>query len=174
MQIRLFLGLKPTSAQRHFLVALQQQLVGMGRPLPAANLHMTLFFIGSIAQQEADILVSAIDSQTWPSFSLTLGQLSWWQKPKILCLEGTVSDENLNSCVARIRAIAKTVALQDPFTIYTPHITLMRKALALPENSHHLLTEPLIINPDAMHLFQSISHESGVKYQIIKSWPLRR
>ena len=172
MQIRLFLGLKPTPAQRHFLVALQQQLIGMGRPLPADNLHMTLFFLGTIEQEQADIFVSAIDSQIWPRFSLSLGQLSCWQKPKILCLQGTVSDERLNSCVADIRSIAKTVSLQDPFAIYTPHITLMRKAVALPENSQQLLTEPLTINPDAMHLFQSISHESGVKYQIIKSWPL--
>ncbi|EPJ44051.1 MAG: hypothetical protein OFPI_40760 [Osedax symbiont Rs2] len=174
MQIRLFLGLKPDLAQIQALVALQQQLAGTGRPVPADNLHMTLFFLGTIEQNKADIFVRAIDSQIWPSFSVTLDQLSGWQKPKILCLAGSVSDEKLSSSVANIRAIAKTVALQDPFTTYTPHITLMRKAIALPDNSQQLLTEPLVINPDSMHLFQSISRESGVEYQIIKSWPLRR
>jgi len=173
MQIRLFLGLKPNPTQMHSLVVMQQQLAGMGRPVPADNLHMTLFFLGTIEQADADVFVSAIDSQCWQSYSVTFGQLRLWRKPKILCLAGTASDSRLQSSVAEIRAIAKTVALQDPFTAFTPHITLMRKATALPEERCSLLPEPLIIEAESMHLFQSVSHESGVEYQIIKSWPLR-
>ena len=174
MQIRLFLGLKPSVPQVQALVTLQRQLAELGRPVPADNLHMTLFFLGTIEREKADAFVRAIDSQTWPSYRLTLDQLSLWRKPKIVCLRGIACDEKLQQSVEKIREIAKTVALEDPFTVYTPHITLLRKATVLPDDSQKFVTEPLILSAESMHVFQSISHESGVEYKIIKSWPLRQ
>ena len=173
MSIRLFLGIAPEDLQRQKLHDLQRDLADLGREVRPANLHMTLFFLGTVEEASAADFVRAIDSQVWPKFEVTLDQLTLWHKPKILCLAGTADDPQLQSVVASIRAIAAAVGLAKPHHSFTPHITLMRKARFLPEAAAQLLSAPLLLKPDAMHLYQSISHDSGVEYTIIKSWSLQ-
>ncbi|ABM03543.1 2'-5' RNA ligase [Psychromonas ingrahamii 37] len=173
MTKRLFLGIALDKQQTQQLSKLQANFDSAVRLVPAANLHMTLLFLGLIddkTQQQLEEQISLMDK---PKFNLSLDKLDHWAKPKILCLTGQIDDPALLKLAKNCSALSTQFKLYKDENPFTPHITLARKAKYLPENmSTSVDIQPLLLTPKTLHLFHSQSTIEGVKYQILRSWNL--
>ena len=166
---RLFLGFAPSVQQIQILHQLQQNCVPWGKPVPQANLHMTLAFFGMVDPQQESELKAAVGKMDRLQFSVTLDTLSHWPKPRILCLNGETQDAGLQSMASSSQNLINALGLTASEHSYKPHITLSRKANGLPSG---ISVSPLIMEPTELHLYHSHNPGSGVQYDIIQSWPL--
>lgn len=62
------------------------------RPVQAHNIHITLVFLGSIDTASELSIKHSVTGISAQPFALTFDRLSYWSKPKILCL--TCSQSN--------------------------------------------------------------------------------
>jgi len=174
MAKKLFLGISLDKQQIRQVCQLQRNFDTDVKAVSAAKLHMTLAFFGIVsckAQRKLEKRISAISKA---KFSVTLDRLAHWKKPRILCLTGQATDKALLQIVSDCQLLATSLDLQTSEHIFSPHITLARKAHHLPRcPAAQLIFTPLLISPDAVHLFESKSIASGVEYRILRSWKLR-
>ncbi|MCE9677714.1 RNA 2',3'-cyclic phosphodiesterase [Shewanella sp. AS1] len=185
MTKRLFLGFGTTTEQAQALLRLQHSCDCDGRAVPAANFHMTLKFLGQLTLEQEMGLIRGIDQlsqqQKLTRFQLALTQLDLWPKPRVLCLKGDTrrdasgkmdhqspNDHALSSLYQACQTLCQQLDIAGDEHNFTPHITLFRKA----KNYHKVKVSPLLLQPTALHLYQSISSETGVRYPILHSWPL--
>lgn len=168
---KVFLAVAPSSAQVKQLIALQANGSGF-RQVNPRNFHMTLFYIGPCANRDLDLLYHALDSHRLTKFELTLDQLAFWQQPRIICLTGMLSDPNLINLSKQIDSICRDIGCAKSKYPFNPHITILRKATRLPSLLRDHPIAPLILAPQALHLYHSHSSPQGVQYDILRSWQL--
>ncbi|WP_028865739.1 RNA 2',3'-cyclic phosphodiesterase [Psychromonas aquimarina] len=170
MTKKLFLGIALNKQQRRHLYKLQSSFTTNVRLVPTTNLHMTLAFFGPLYDTEQRLLEKQITAMNRSRFTVTLDTLEHWRKPRILCITGAADDPALQQLAQQSSLLAENFSGCRNEHLFRAHITLARKAASLP-GSREAFT-PLTINADTLHLFESKSMDTGVEYQIIRSWPL--
>ena len=165
---RLFFALCPDDETRLKLARLNLSLAAKGyRPVPLQNLHVTLVFLGQVdAATECLIKYSAASIVAQP-FAMTFDRLSYWPKPKVLCLTGTHTPDELAMLVAALAGEVAGYGLPIESRPYQPHITLVRPAKELPDIDY----EPLLWRAEAFCLMASCSGPDGVCYKVRQQWP---
>ena len=166
---RVFLGFSLNAAQTTAIQAIQQQLPATLRLVPSANLHMTLAFLGAATPEQIHALIGQLERLNKPKFSVTLDKVVHWQKPKILCLNGDATDDNLCQLSHAAQQIAAKLGLHCSEYSYNPHITLSRKAKASVDGIEY---QALTLTPTQLQLFESYSGANGVEYPTLHSWNL--
>ncbi len=174
---RLFLALYPDQTQRQCLrYVIDQQHAGLlspdSRPVPIANLHMTLVFIGSVdAKTQVDIEFLVDDVSIVP-FSLTLDRFGYWPKKKMLWVmpDPAVIPEQLTELVAVLRRRLGVYGLTVDQRAYRPHVTMARKMSHSPGVSR---IQPVNWSFEYFSLLESVSTSGGVQYPLIRQWPLQ-
>jgi 2'-5' RNA ligase len=173
MTKKLFLGISLDEQQRQEIRQLQDNFDVDVRLVPITNLHMTLAFFGPVSNKIQRKLEKGISALHKPKFCVTLNQLAHWKKPKILCLTGESKDKALQQLAKDCQLLTAALDLPSSEHVFTAHITVARKAHQIPKTSaDRLHFEPVILRPEAIHLFESRSGEKGVEYRILRSWPL--
>ncbi|MCF1428022.1 MAG: RNA 2',3'-cyclic phosphodiesterase [Shewanella sp.] len=167
---RLFLGFAPTQAQVSPLSALLHDCQSCGQPVPIANLHMTLVFLGMVSPAQEQQLLSLVETLPLHRFRVTLNQLVYWQGPKVLCLSGKAEDSALQTLAQSADKLAASLDLHQSKHTFTPHITLSRKAQGVPQ---HIAQPVITLTPDTLLLYLSHNPGDGVRYDVIQSWPLK-
>ncbi|MFI3198602.1 MAG: RNA 2',3'-cyclic phosphodiesterase [Methylococcaceae bacterium] len=164
---RLFFALWPDQQIRLNLVRLNQSIEAKGfKPVQPHNLHATLVFLGSVdAASELLIKYSVRDILAKP-FVLMFDQLSYWNKPKILCLTCSHTSAEVALLVTALNREVISCGLQIDPRPYLPHITLARHAHYLPD----ITIEPIIWRAEAFVLAESCSEPSGVNYKVRQEW----
>ncbi len=166
---RLFFALWPDDQTRQALARLDRVIPAKPckRVLPH-NLHVTLVFLGQVdAETELVIKQSAATISAQP-FTLIFDCLSYWSRPRILCLSSRQAiPEAASALVSALAAMAAECGLQTDTRPYTPHITLARHARFLPDAQF----EPIVWRAEAFCLVESCSEPDGVRYQVIQQWP---
>ncbi len=165
---RLFFGLKPNApALRHCMGILKAIKSDTIRPIPVANLHLTLVFLGAIEPATERALMESASTIHIPNLSIVFDQLSHWAKPQILSLTSNQPNPELHTLATRLKLIANGVDITLDKRPYVPHITLAKKV-------KHRITaafEPFTWQSDEFCLFESITTANGVVYRVLKSWP---
>jgi 2'-5' RNA ligase len=166
---RLFFALWPDEQTQLKLIRLNQSLDALGFKLVMPhNLHATLVFLGTVdAGTELLITHSILDIYPKP-FELKFDQLSFWSKPKILCLTCSQMPVEIESLVAALDSLVASFGLQIEARPYAPHITLARHAHNLPD----IKFKPIVFRPQAFVLAESCSESEGVNYKIRQQWPI--
>lgn len=171
---RCFLALPiPTRSQKQLETWRAQHLPPeMGRPVPAENFHLTLAFLGQCNHKQRQSLCKTIDqwaNQQQPKgFELIFNRLGWFPKANVLWLAPTDFPAPFVTLATEIRAICHRqglIQLDD----YRPHVTLIRKA---PAPSQILSPIRISVSCEQWGLYESISTQNGVEYQVLRSWPL--
>ena len=147
--------------------ALQQQLVrwradrfadDAGRPIAAANLHLTLAFLGEVKNETALKLQQLAARIQQPGFDLDLDDAGHWPRPGVVWI----------GCQRPPRGLLHGCAQSaQPFH---PHVTLLRDAaprIALPPRDFHWR-----FRVDHFSLFSSHYARGRTRYQALASWPL--
>lgn len=167
---RLFFALWPDDETRQTLAGLSQSIKVKGfKWVQPHNLHVTLVFLGQVDKDIESLIKQSVAGIAAPPFELTFDSLSYWRRPRVLCLTCQQPvPEAAAMLAAALEAAAANGGLQTDTRPYTPHITLARHARFLPE----VKIEPIIWRAEAFCLVESCSEPDGVNYKVLQQWPL--
>lgn len=166
---RLFFGLDATS-QRTPLTRLQHALALDAKPVAPENLHLTLLFLGLVAEERLEALYQLGHAVAWhhAPLSITLDKLGLFHHAQVAWMGATQPPTGLLALEHALRSGVTALGLSLEARPYRPHVSLYRKARVLPA-----LTPPHItLEAQALHLYESCSNPEGVRYLKLASWPL--
>lgn len=130
---RLFFALWPDDPTRQALFHWQtHNLSGDIRWQHRADLHMTLHFLGQIAEGQLNALCSLGAAVAGRRFALVLDEIGHWRKPQILWAGPGSTPGELSELYARLGAGLRRLGLATETRSYRPHVTLARKVRERP------------------------------------------
>ncbi|ARF49030.1 RNA 2',3'-cyclic phosphodiesterase [Pantoea stewartii] len=159
---------------------LQQQLVQWradtfseeaGRPIAAANLHLTLAFLGKVSAETSKQLQTLASRIHQPAFDVTLDDAGHWPRPGVVWLGCQRPPRGLLQLASLLRAQAARHGCEQPAQPFHPHITLLRSA-----------TQPVALPPrgflwrftaSQFSLFASEYVKGRTRYRTLATWPLQ-
>jgi RNA 2',3'-cyclic 3'-phosphodiesterase len=141
-----------------------------GRPVPAANLHVTLAFLGSVPELRLRELAE-IARAVAPGGDLELAfdHLEYWRAARLLCAQPAAAP-------ATITALART--LQDKLAAggfaldlkpFRPHVTVVRK-VSRPGRIEKI--HSVVWRFTELALIESRTLPEGALYSVVESYPL--
>ena len=167
---RLFFALWPPLSVRHRLADTAQDLgTRNGRPVAAANLHLTLAFLGAVDPLRRRCMERAADAVEGTPFTLALSRVGYWPRPQVLWLGSPATPPELQQLVANLAAALQVCGYRPEPRPYRDHLTLARKVSG---PSRTQMVEPVVWPVDHFCLVESVTARHGPDYQVLKSWPL--
>jgi RNA 2',3'-cyclic 3'-phosphodiesterase len=173
---RLFFALWPDAAARAALAAAVTEPVRLsgGRAVAESNLHVTLAFLGSVAQprvRELRQIASAVAAACGGGQPLTLrfDALAHWPRPQVLCLTAHTASPRLHALAMALRDAAAAAGFTPDLKPFHAHVTVARKVVTYPSLS---ILAPLEWRFDSFALIDSRTEERGPVYSVVESWPL--
>ncbi len=169
---RLFLALWPGEAERQALVAAYRSAIpgAAGRAVPAGNLHMTLEFLGPVAEEALPALVALGTQAALPDARLTLDRLDWWRGAATLVAAPSAAPAGLLTAQAQLRESLAAQGFRVDTRPFRPHVTLARKVAAAP--SAAVLTG-VEWSLGELALVESVPTPEGSRYTPLAHWPRR-
>jgi 2'-5' RNA ligase len=173
---RLFFALQPELAQRIDIAAAVQPLAqALGaRPVPAANLHLTLCFLGEVTEQRLPPLQEAVSDFPPVRLPLTLTHLDYWPASRVLCLlpEQTASLRSAGALAQQLHEAARSAGLFIDEKPFRAHVTVGRKVSATrpPRHWPEPLQAPLPFISNGFVLLQSSPGPEGSHYLPVRAW----
>lgn len=165
---RLFFALWPDDDVRIKLLRVAREYV---RPAPpAANLHMTLVFLGACTSQQLLCSRQAAAGMECPTFELEMDYLGAWSRAGIQWLGLGRVPAVLPELVGQLQQALAGCGFEPEKRRFVPHITLARK-----------VRKPLVRSGlEAVRwsvrdfvLAESASVPGGVEYRVLERWPLK-
>lgn len=141
-----------------------------GRAARPQTLHLTLAFLGEIAQERLYLVKEAAAQVDAGAFDLCLDKLGYWRHNQIFWVGCSQLDE-------RLRQLAETLAQvlrQRQFILeercFVPHVTLVRKIRTPPETIPAFTG--MVWPCREFVLVQSVISDRGADYKKLASWRL--
>ena len=167
---RLFFALWPDDATRQLLAKVARKYVrGRGRLVAAANIHLTLIFLGPVDRDCAACIERVADGIRAAPISLVLECLGHWPKPRIAWSGSACTPVALASLVAALGNGLADCGFASESRPYQAHVTLARKVGGRFESRTH---KPIVWEAREFCLVRSLTHRDGVVYQPLKRWAL--
>lgn len=169
---RLFFGIGlPTTIQQEIIAWRASAFnADAGRPLAAANLHLTLAFLGEISDEKASAISRLAARIRQPPFTLHLDDAGHWPRPGVVWLGPRQAPRGLVQLAELLRSqAARSGCYQSPHPFH-PHISLLRNAtrsIAMPPRNFHWQ-----FDVEQFSLLQSTFKQGHSSYKIVESWPL--
>jgi RNA 2',3'-cyclic 3'-phosphodiesterase len=176
-----FFALWPDEPQRAALMHATRKALRAcgGRPVPAANLHLTLCFLGSVPEVRVTELgaIARRIATGWsppaPPVTLAFEQLGHWVRPQLLCAlavaaapAATFAAQSLARALGDAAAAAGFAPDLKPFRA---HVTLARKVVKAQFDER---IRPVHWAFDAFALVESRTLAAGPLYSVIESYAL--
>ena len=170
--LRLFFALWPDEATRHALNRTGKWLHQHwgGRRMRAETLHITLAFLGATPADKLDALVACADSVDAESFELVLDQAGYWRHNRIGWLGAAETPPQHFELVRALNAALEGAGFLVDTRAHVPHATLLR-------NSHGGEVPPCVPlrwPVSDFVLVKSVTESEGVRYEVLRRWPLRK
>jgi RNA 2',3'-cyclic 3'-phosphodiesterase len=167
---RLFFAVWPEPALRQQLEALSAAAPPGWHPVPAADLHLTVLFLGTVPEDRLAPLCAAVGGVPRPAFDQPLTRLESWSKGTLWCMAG----DTVPALAALHRDLAALVAglgLAREDRAYRPHVTLARARRHAPAPPA-TAPGPLQLAARALVLAQSSDRGPGSRYRPLRRWAL--
>jgi 2'-5' RNA ligase len=167
---RIFFALWPDKETRSSLCTITQQFKDEKfRLVKKSNLHITLEFLGEVAEDVLQQLVEKSNGIQAEPFEIELTSIGWWRKPGVLWIGTQHIPRQLIHLVASIKQIVEQQGLETDKRPYEPHVTIARKVkqIQLPKQSFDIRWQV-----NSFVLVISKPTNSGVEYRVIHEWPL--
>ena len=137
--------------------------------VPAANLHLTLGFAGSVGGETSRCLEAQADGIQVAPFELTMDHLGYWHRPRLLWMGPRHLPDGLWALVTAVLEVFNACGVQQDRRAYQAHMTLVRKfSQALPAAEAPAIEWSV----STFSLVQSVNADNGVSYRVIRSWAL--
>lgn len=167
---RLFFALWPDAAVRAQLAALLPASRDRNsHPVPAANLHLTLAFLGNQSCAQRDCVEAAVARMSAAGFELVIDSLGYWSRQRIVWAGMPAAPSALMTLVEQLNQALASCGYQREHRIFHPHITLARKAVRPPAQTQ---IPAIVWQAREFCLVASILQERGSEYRVIGRWPL--
>jgi 2'-5' RNA ligase len=167
---RLFLALRPDHEASLAIQAIIKRLQPMSlRPYKISNLHVTLVFLGNVDAATESSIRQAMVEVVCRAFTVEFDCLSYWRKPKVLCLTCSQQvPEALWALQQDLNVIAQSCGLVTDPRPFQPHITIARKVGFKPG----LSVDQIIWHAREFCLVESVDCDQGVAYRTLDCWAL--
>lgn len=192
--IRAFIAIELPEELRRQLSAIGQQIQEQaGEParravrwVPAANMHLTLKFLGEVSSANLRVLARMLEAESarFAPFTFTVGELGAFpntRRPRVLWI-GSEAPPALGHLQHAIDQETKRLGYPGEDRPYSPHLTLGR----VNQNAHPEAVAQLArvlgtmkvgalgtVTVDAVHLFQSELRPAGSVYTSLARFPLK-
>ena len=167
---RLFFALWPDDETRAALAALaREQTHRQARRVVADNLHLTLAFPGNVTPRVQACLEEGAGRLTGAPFELSIDRLGHWSGPRIIWAAPAQTPRELWSLVTVLREVLAACGLEPEKRPYQAHITLARKAS---QAMNVTRIAPIAWSIRQFCLVESVSEPAGVRYRVLRFWPL--
>ncbi|MDA5543137.1 MULTISPECIES: RNA 2',3'-cyclic phosphodiesterase [Yersinia] len=141
-----------------------------GRPIAAANLHLTLAFLGEVSHAKAQVLQEQAGRISQSGFNITLDDIGHWPNSGVIWLGCKNPPRGLLQLAQLLRSqAARSGCYQTPLPFH-PHVTLFRGAIrpvAIPAKAPNES-----FRADFFSLYESVFTRGRTRYNIVQSWPL--
>lgn len=178
----MFFALWPDEGQRSGLVHATAKAVRAcgGRPVPAANLHVTLCFLGSVpAARVAELgavarRVAASRASAAAPVRLEFQRLEHWVRPQLLCALAAAPASSAATSTGEDLArglgdAASSAGFSPDLKPFRAHVTLARKVVKARFDER---IRPLRWEFTAFALIESRTLAAGPAYSVIESYAL--
>lgn len=166
---RLFFALWPDEATRARLDGARRSLPEQsGRPVPARNLHLTLVFLGDVADTALGALEAGAAMLRAAPFTLVLDRYGGFAHAGVAWLAPARVPEELLSLVEALRETCRAAGLAPDPRPYVAHLTVARKIRAVTPTEVTPLPWPVT----DFCLVESTRGTAGSEYRIRACWPL--
>ena len=164
--LRLFFALPCPDEIRAPLAAWRDGLAIDGQPVAAANLHLTLAFLGAVPRaRKAELLALGASMPRIP-FELRLERLELWRNG-ILHLAPASIPEALPSLVHALHDTLRAAGFEIERRPFRPHLTLARHCRRAPDGAAQFAWPAR-----ELALYSSENGPHGTHYRAIGRWPL--
>lgn len=175
--LRLFVALRPAAPQRAALIAAMGGVPG-ARWQDDAQLHLTLAFLGDVAEPAAADVALALAGVRRPAIPLTLtGVGSFASRDRVHSLwAGAEPVVALADLAAAVRTACQRVGVTVERRTFVPHVTLARlnapaaACTGFLARQALLRTEPALIGQ--FGLYESRLSATGSRYTLLRRYPL--
>ena len=167
----MFFTLWPDASLRAALAALARDVAreARGRATAAANLHLTLAFLGDQPAQKLEVLQSLAGGIGGPSFALTLDEIGCFRRTGIAWLGASTPQPALLALQGRLASALRQAGFSLDERPYAPHLTLARHART---PVHSVLGRPVAWNVTSFALVASDLGRDRPTYRIVDEWAL--
>ena len=159
--------------------ALQQRIVQWradnfppetGRPIAAANLHLTLAFLGEVSHAKAQMLQQQSGRISQQGFNVTLDDIGHWPGSGVVWLGCKNPPRGLLQLAQLLRSqAARSGCYQTPQPFH-PHVSLFRGAIRPVAIPARTTNENFRVNH--FSLYESVYARGRTRYNMVHSWPL--
>ena len=142
---------------------------GAGRPIPDANLHLTLAFLGKVEETRIPDLLAATGQLAMSAFDLRIDRRGRWPRSGILWLAPSAPPAALNRLVKGIWGALEPLEFWSDFRDFRPHVTIARRC-GLGEAGE---VAPVNWPVREFALMVSDLDHKGASYRVLERWPLK-
>jgi len=166
---RLFFAVWPAPAAAGELARVGESLAGIvgGRPVPADKIHMTLAFLGSLAEEQTGAAVLAASTVKGREIRMAIDSVGSFRRSRVGWAAPSQPDAPLAELQATLAGAlrARGFALED--RAFAPHVTLVRK-----------IGKPVPRTPVApvewrSNAFTLVESTGDGRYEVMESWGLK-
>lgn len=163
----LFFALWPSERQRELLRdTINPALTSVeGSFVDRRNWHVTLVYVGTFPEERIPGLMAAVDIIEPVNIRLRFDRLTFWQRPRVACLDVMTIPPELGHLVRSIEQALMPFGYTPNERTYRPHITAARKARTFAEVR---LSRAVELQWSEFELVESISIRGGVRYHVLK------
>jgi len=163
----LFFALWPSDRQRDLLRdTINPALTSVeGSIIDRRNWHVTLVYVGTFPEESIPGLRAAVDIVGPINIRLRFDRLTFWQRPRVACLDVLTIPPELEQLVKSIEQALVPFAYTPQERTYRPHITAARKVRAFPEVR---LSRAVELQWSGFELVESISIRGDIQYRVLK------
>jgi len=140
-----------------------------GRPTPHESLHVTVAFLGSVAESRLTCIAEAAGRVAGTEVELVLTRVEHWRRSRILSLQPDESPAHLATLVAELWLSLRACAFEPEARPFRAHVTLARDAR--PPRGLAFVIEPIVWRVHELSLLESITTPEGARYERLLSWP---
>jgi 2'-5' RNA ligase len=151
-----------------------RQFALIGRPVPPANFHITLAFVGDVRESTLERLCLSVDEwlarRNVHGASFQLDHIGYWSRPGIYWLGPQNWPQPLSQLAMKLRGFATGAGGKRDRNTFAPHVTLFRRCSDAPP-------APAVVPCIAQAyrhfvLFESRQGRQGVSYHPLQYWDL--
>ncbi|MDE2420987.1 MAG: RNA 2',3'-cyclic phosphodiesterase [Gammaproteobacteria bacterium] len=170
--MRLFFALLPDTATQMEWVYATQPIINTlgGKPQPAANLHLTLHFLGNISADRVGVLSRLGADVAREPIALRFNKIECWSKADLACLRADEEPAALTRLVGHLGTGLQMAGFEVEKQRFKPHVTLARR---LKRHEAALPIWPVLEwRAERLALVRSRLSPEGSEYEPIAEWDL--
>ena len=175
---RLFVGVPVDGVAASDLTAWQYGSGLPGSPVPSANFHFTLRFLGDCDPVGRDLLVHQLgEASLGEPFTIATGALGAFPKPSkaaVIWLDPSRGAESLTNLFHAVDEACEDAGFELEDRPFHPHLTVsrLRPAADVRAFIEETASPKLRIPVNDIVLYESLLARGGARYRMLESFPL--